>query len=260
MAEYIAQHGIPQRIRTDPVQKRKIPTVCKENCIKHIVCPIKAHLRNGKVARKIRTIIERLRVDIKVVLERNHKNLAKIVFALRNEIGRDGKSAFERHKKQKPNTLKSAMVNEFISDRDPNVQIEKEDFSPDVDSTVLIHERTRGSKLEGTFARKKARIVLESGHTITILPDKALRVVLTKTDVAIKPDKLPRRGKVDMEEEGHNVAKMTNAKSLTERRRTLLEPSSSSEEENAEVEMSGEVSASSQVEKYRTDGEGSCRR
>ena len=45
------------------------------------------------------------------------------------------------------------MVNDFISERDPNLQIEEEDFIPDVDSTVLIRERTRGSKLEGTFAK-----------------------------------------------------------------------------------------------------------
>ena len=96
-------------------------------------------------------------VDNKMVLERKNKNLSKFFFALRTKIGKDRKSAFERHEKQNPITLKSAMVIEFISDRDPNHKIEEEDFSPDADSTVLIHEWTRGSKLEGTFATKKAR-------------------------------------------------------------------------------------------------------
>ena len=71
------------------------------------------------------------------------------------------------------------MVNEFISERDPNLQIEEEDFSPDVDTTVLIRERTRGSKLEGTFAKRKAKIVSESKHTITILPNKGKMVTLS---------------------------------------------------------------------------------
>ena len=117
---------------------------------------------------------------------------------MRTEIEKDGKSAFERHKKQKPNTIKSAMINEFFSDRDLNLQIEEEDFIPDVDSTVLSRERTRMSKLEGTFAKKKARIVSESGHTITKLPDKGKPVILSKRDAAIKRDKVVKRGKMDM--------------------------------------------------------------
>ena len=52
-----------------------------------------------------------------------------------------------------------------------------------------------------------------------------------------------------MEKEWPQCSKMTNVKTLTEMRRLLLAPSSSSEEENALLEMSGEVSTSSQVEK-----------
>ena len=81
---------------------------------------------------------------------------------LRTEIGKDGKSPFERQKKQKPNTSKSVKVNDIISDRDPNLQIEEEESIPYVDSTVLNQERTRASKLQGTFAEKKAHIVSES--------------------------------------------------------------------------------------------------
>ena len=163
----------------------------------------------------IRTVNERSRVDNKVVLERINKNLSKILFALRTEIGKDGTSAFKRHKKQKSNTLTAAMISEFIPDRAPNLQIEEQDFSPDVDSTVLIREKTRGSKLEGTFAKKKARIVSESGHTITILPDKGKPEILSKRDVAIKRDKVAKKGKVDMDEEWPQCSKMTNVKTLT---------------------------------------------
>ena len=59
------------------------------------------------------------------------------------------------------------MVNDFYSEKDPEFQID--DFSPDADSTVLIRGRTRGSKLEGTFSKKKGedsiRIKEYNDHT-----------------------------------------------------------------------------------------------
>ena len=77
-----------------------------------------------KVERLIRTINMRLGVDKKVVLGEKRRNLSRILFALRTtEIGKDWKSAFERHKKQKPTTPKLPMVNDFISDRYPNLHI-----------------------------------------------------------------------------------------------------------------------------------------
>ena len=100
--------------------------------------------------------------------------------SFRDEVGKDGNSVFDRHKKQKLITSKSVTVYDFIADRDPNLQIEEEDFSPDVKSTVLIRERTRRSKLEGTLANRKAKIASESQHTITILPHKGKPVILSE--------------------------------------------------------------------------------
>ena len=45
----------------------------------------------------------------------------------------------------------------IISERDPNVQIEEDDFSPQVGPTVLNHEKTRGSQLEGIFPKKSSK-------------------------------------------------------------------------------------------------------
>ena len=47
----------------------------------------------------------------------------------------------------------------------PISKLKKRNFSPDVVSTVLICERTRGCKLEGTFANKEALIVSVSAHS-----------------------------------------------------------------------------------------------
>ena len=110
LAEYIAQHGIPQSMRTDPgtaFKSEKFKQFCRESFIKHIICPIKDHRGNGKVERMIRIINERLRVNNKVVLERRNKNLSRILFALRTEIGKDGKSDLNaiRNKNRIPQKL-----------------------------------------------------------------------------------------------------------------------------------------------------------
>ena len=237
LAEYIAQHGIPQRIRTDPgtaFKSEKIIQFCRDNFIKHIVCPMKDHWGNGKVERMIGTFNERLRVDNRVVLERKNKKLVKNPFRAKNRDWKKGKSAFERHKKQKSNTPKTATVNDFISERDPKLQINEEDFSPDVDSTVLIRERTRGSKLDGTFTKRKAKIVAESKHTITILPNKGKMVTLYKRDVALKrlkAEKEPVRERNSSEEELPHCSKKPVEPKPVRKKITARVASTSTEEE-----------------------------
>ena len=188
MNEYIAKHGIPKRVRTDPgtvFKSKKFGQFCKENYISHVVCPIRDHRGNGKVERMIRTLNERLRTDREIVLTKKNVGLSRILFALRSEKGKDGKSAFERHTNREPNTPKKAMSNSCILDKDPNLQIMPSDFSPDVDSTIFMRERTRGSKLEGTFRKTNAKIVDETRHTITMLPESG-KVIVSKRDVAIR--------------------------------------------------------------------------
>ena len=66
MSEYIAKHGFPKRVRSDPgtvFKNENFGQFCKENYISHIVCPIRDHRGNGKVQRMIRTLNERLRTD-----------------------------------------------------------------------------------------------------------------------------------------------------------------------------------------------------
>ena len=239
LAEFIAQYGIPQRIRTDPgtaFKCEKFNKFCRENFIKPIVCPLKDHRGNGKVERMIGTINERLRVDNRVVLEGKNKNLSRIFFAVRTEIGKYGKSAFECHKKQKPNTPKTAMVNDFISERDPNLQIVEEDFSPDVNSTVLIRERTRGSKLEETFAKRKAEIEAESKHTITILPNKG-KMLSNKRNVVLKrlkAEKEPIQERTSRGEELPHCSKTPVEHKQVGKKRTVRVASTSTEEETNE--------------------------
>ena len=52
------------------------------------------------------------------------------------------------------------MIGKCISDKDP--RIEPEDFSEEADSTILVRERVRGTKLEGAFKKVKSNIINET--------------------------------------------------------------------------------------------------
>ena len=70
------------------------------------------------------------------------------------------------------NTVKANLVSKLldISEQDPNIEFEQSDFQEDLDSTVLVRERARGSKLQGTFEKKSGKTISETAHTITMLP------------------------------------------------------------------------------------------
>ena len=73
-----------------------------------------------------------------------------------------------------------------FSKRNPNLELEQPDFQEDLDSTVLVRERARGSKLESLFDRKAAKVIKELAHTITVFPENSKKAkVYSKRDVAI---------------------------------------------------------------------------
>ena len=54
-----------------------------------------------------------------------------------------------------------------------------------MDSTILVRETVRGSKLEPVFQKKRGRILDESEHTLTILPEgKKKSTKWSKRDIA----------------------------------------------------------------------------
>ena len=84
---------------------------------------------------------------------------------------------------RKPNTLKSVMVEKCLLERDPLIDIEPEDFS-EADSTILVRERMRGTKLEGAFKKVRGTVVGQSEHTISILPKTGKKTTYSMQDVA----------------------------------------------------------------------------
>ena len=75
------------------------------------------------------------------------------------------------------------MVEKCLLERDPLIEIEPEDFS-EADSTILVRERMRGTKLEGAFKQVRGTVVGQSEHTISILPKTGKKTTYSKRDVA----------------------------------------------------------------------------
>ena len=88
-----------------------------------------------------------------------------ILFALRTEKRPDGKSAFQTQIGRQPNTLKSRMIERFVLDQDPQIEIGTVGFREDADSTILVRVRVRGTKLMWALKEVKATIVGEPNRT-----------------------------------------------------------------------------------------------
>ena len=140
------------------------------------------------------------------------------------------------------------MINRILSENDPKLVLEEDDFSPDVDSTVLIRERTRGSKLEETFKKKTAQPIRESDHTVTILPSRGSPVVLSQRDIAIErkeannPGPSKRQGVSEdenssSEEERPKQANLPNSQMLNEAELPIEEEVLEGSETSSEVHM-----------------------
>ena len=87
----------------------------------------------------------------------------------------------------KPNTVKSNVVERIksVSEREPKVTISRSDFEEEIDTAILVRERTKGSKLESQYKTKARKVLKETAHTITFSTKKSKNeVLLSKRDVA----------------------------------------------------------------------------
>ena len=129
---------------------------CKQFGIEHITCRVRDHRVNGKIERLIRTIKERLLAKKQIILTTDKPGLSEILYALRVYKKKDGRSPFEKHMGNEPNTVKSNLVGKFmdIPEQDSKLEFQPSDFQHETDSTILVRERSKGSKLEPTFGKK----------------------------------------------------------------------------------------------------------
>ena len=122
-----------------------------------------------------------------IILTQDQSGLSEILYALRIRKRKDGKSPFEKQLGREPNTVKSNAVSKFldISEQDNSLELSPTDFQDDLESTVLVRERSRGSKLEGAFERKTGSVLEETEHTIAFLPEASKKEKMySKRDIA----------------------------------------------------------------------------
>ena len=74
------------------------------------------------------------------------------------------------------------MVNEFVWEKDPKLQVGEDGSSPDVVSSVIIREKNKG--IEGLSPRKIGKGEKETENAITIVTDKGKEVIVSKRDVS----------------------------------------------------------------------------
>ena len=191
------------------------------------------HRGNGKIERLIRTINERLRANKQIKLTKDKSGLSEILYALRVSKKKDGRSPIEKHMGKEPNTVKSNLVGKFMdtSERDPKLDFQPSDFQDETDSTILVRERSKGSKLESKFAKKTGTVVNETSHTVSILPEKSkmVKTFLKKTLRAPVPAKT-QNSKTQAKDEPYYRSQPARARwkseCETKRRKKRREPQS----------------------------------
>ena len=130
------------------------------------------------------------------------------------------------------------MIEKFILDRDPLIEIEPEDFSDDADSSILIRERVRGTTLEGAFKKVRGNIVKETGNTLTILPRCGKSTIISKMDVA---NTTAQQGTAQQGNTKPNSAETKKRRKMPKGEKVTNETESGSEDYKTQAE--GEVTA-----------------
>ena len=85
-----------------------------------------------------------------------------------------------KHYKNSKNTIEKP---KHCLEIDKNLELSPDEFPKDGDSTIFLRDRTRNSKLESHFKRKRSTIAKETAHTITMETPRG-RQVYAKRDVS----------------------------------------------------------------------------
>ena len=152
-----------------------------------------------------------------MILTTDKSGMSASVLALRVNKKKEGSSPFEKHMWREHNTVTSNLVRGLLNISIQNFKLEFDptDFQEELYSTALVRERTRGSKLEGTFEKKTGKMMKESAHTLTMI-----------TEASNTPEVYSRRDMAAAtKEEKENIEKKTWQRAV------MAETTSSSENE-----------------------------
>ena len=112
-----------------------------------------------------------------IIAEKCNAGLTRLLFALRIAATANHSSPFENEKIieiEKPKTS---------SENYSALQLSPEDFPRESDSTLLLRDRLKNTKLEAQFIPRKGRVVSESALTVTLQSSRE-RQIISKRDVA----------------------------------------------------------------------------
>ena len=183
LKSYIAKHGIPKTIRTDPAttfRSKRFKEFCSKRIIQHIKCPISDNRGSGKIERQTNTINEILRTNNKIIVSKDNSGISEILFALRMYPSANRKLAYEKNTGREPNTIKKLITEPFRCISEPStVKLSDTDFESGQDSTILVRERTRGTKLEGAYKKRKGTLLEQTNHTTTFHPAGSSKSTIT---------------------------------------------------------------------------------
>ena len=88
-----------------------------------------------------------MRANIKITVRRDSSGLSEILSAVRMYRSAKGKSGYEKQVGGEPNTNKKLAINPFrYISKHQTMQLEENDFESTQDSTILVRERSRGTK------------------------------------------------------------------------------------------------------------------
>ena len=142
------------------------------------------------------------------------------------------KSPYERYTGQEPNIIKRIVTNttQFFSEK-PEIELTPE-FESGQDSTIMIRERARGSKLEGAFKKRKGTLLENSNHTITFLPaGRTASRIISKRDLGHIPNDKPCCSKWPIRNAERKQTTQVREQIIEERSEPLLERNQQHENE-----------------------------
>ena len=112
-----------------------------------------------------------MRTNKKVLVTKDKTGLSEILFALGRNPSAARKSPYEHHMGRESNTITRILTNTDHSfSEQPELDINNDDFESGQNSTIIIRERARGTKLEGNYKKRKGVLLKNSNQTITFLP------------------------------------------------------------------------------------------
>ena len=100
----------------------------------------------------------------------------------------NGKSAYEKQTGRESNIIKKLIItNPWYISEPQSILLTEKDVESGQDSTILVRERTRDTKLEGAFKKRKDVLLEQSNdpnHTFTFLPaGENQPTIISKRDI-----------------------------------------------------------------------------